>query len=221
MSTHEGICRLVCQLTGIPYKNVYLGKMNTEEWAIYKEAMERISSSKMYFDDGFAMTVPEIRSKIRKLMEKDITLIVIDQLEQVKGYEGQPTYIRYDNIAYDIKDFTKEFSVPIILNHQLNRGITDRKLKNPEPQLSDLNQAGEKPADQVWAIVHNKDERGKILQSKIKLLKNRNGAQIEFPVIFVGERMLFSNPTREEDFHAFYNNDNNHDTGGADPDWAK
>jgi len=225
MSTHEGICRLVCQLTGIPYKNVYQGKMDTGQWASYKEAMARISDSKMFFDDGFAMTVPEIRSKIRKLMEKDIRLIVIDQLEQVKGYEGQPTYIRYDNIAYEIKDFTKEFSVPIILNHQLNRGITDRKLKNPEPQLADLNQAGEKPADQVWAIVHNKDERGTILQSKVKLLKNRNGAQIEFPVIFVGERMLFSNPTREEDFHAFYNNDNKQGSnsgqdGGAEPSWA-
>ncbi len=203
MSTYETICRLICQLTGLPFKLVYQGKLNQKQWQEYNEARELIDNSKMYFDDSFGITIPELRSKIRKMMEKDIKLIVIDQLEQIKGYEGLPLYQQFDKIAYDIKNFTKEFNVPIILNHQLNRNITDRKLKNPEPQLSDLNQAGEKPADQVWVISHHKDEKGKILQSKIKVLKNRNGAQMEFAVIFVGERMLFSNPTREEDKQVF------------------
>lgn len=225
MSTHETICRLICQMTGLPFRKVFQGKLQSNEWADYEKALKRISESKMYFDDSFGITVPELRSKIRKLMEKDIKLIVIDQLEQIKGYEGMPTYLRYDTIAYDVKNFTKEFGVPIILNHQLNRGITDRKLKNPEPQLSDLNQAGEKPADQVWVISHRKDETGKILQSKIKVLKNRNGAQIEFAVVFVGDRMLFSNPIREEDKYVFHSSDNKHedsDSGdGDDPYWVQ
>ncbi len=195
MSTHESICRLICQLTGIPFRNVFQGKMTKQQWASYEESMQKISNSKIMFDDSSGITIPELRSKIRKLMEKDIKLIVIDQLEQIKGYEGNPTYIQYDKIAYDIKSFTKEFNVPIILNHQLNRGVTDRKLKNPEPELSDLNQAGEKPANQVWAIVHKKDEEGKIIKSKIKILKNRNGPKIDFPVTFIGERMLFVNAT--------------------------
>jgi len=219
MSTHETICRLICQLTGLKFKDVYQGKMNENEWKQYTEAMDRISRSKIYFDDGFGMTVPEIRSKIRKLMEKDIKLIVIDQLEQIKGYEGQPAYIQFDKIAYDIKNLTKEFDVPIILNHQLNRGITDRKLKSPEPQLSDLNQAGEKPANQVWVIAHNKDERGNILQSKIKVLKNRNGPKIEYAVIYVGERMLFANPVREEDKYAFQSG--GYDDDHTDPHWSR
>jgi len=226
MSTHETICRLVCQLTGIPFKDVYQGKMSDKEWVLYREAMEKISDSNIYFDDSFGITIAELRSKIRKLMEKDIKLVVIDQLEQIKGYVNQPVYIQYDKIAIDVKAFTKEFGIPIILNHQLNRNITDRKIKNPEIQLSDLNQAGEKPADQVWAIAHKKDERGKILKSKIKILKNRNGAQIEFAVVFVGERMLFSNPTREEEKHAFHYTDNtdhdDHDSqgDGDEPNWA-
>jgi replicative DNA helicase len=212
MSTHETICRLVSQLTGIPFKNVYQGKLGDTKngknlWDDYKEAMEQISDSRLYFDDGFGMTVPEIRSKIRKLVDKDIKLVVIDQLEQIRGHEGQPLYVQFDRIAYEIKDLTKEFNIPIFLNHQLNRSSTDRKLKNPELQLSDLNQAGEKPATQVWAIAHNKDDKGKIVQSKIKLLKNRNGPRLEFAVIFVGERILFSNPTREEDKYVFHSTD--------------
>lgn len=232
MSTHESVCRLICQLTGIPYKNVYQGKMSTEQWGDYENAMKKISSSPIYFDDGFGMGVPEMRSKIRKLMDKGIKLVVIDQLEQVKGYEGMPVHVQFDKIAYDIKNLTKEFNVPIILNHQLNRGIMDRKLHNPEPILSDLNQAGEKPANQVWVISHNKDpQTGKILQSKIKILKNRNGPRIEFAVIFVGDRMLFSNPTREEDKYVFHSKADDEDTrsyqdnvnalSDTEPFWAK
>jgi replicative DNA helicase len=197
---------------GIPFKKVYQGKLNGEEWKLYNDAKERISSSNIYFDDGFGMTVPEIRSKIRKLVEKGIKLVVIDQLEQIKGYEGMPVYVQFDKIAYDIKNLTKEFNVPIILNHQLNRNVMDRKLHNPEPILSDLNQAGEKPANQVWVISHNKDERGNILQSKIKVLKNRNGPRVEFAVIYVGDRMLFSNPTREEYKYVFHSKSDDEDT---------
>ena len=39
MSTHETICRLICQLTGIPFKNVYQGKMKADQWKIYKEIL--------------------------------------------------------------------------------------------------------------------------------------------------------------------------------------
>ena len=212
MSTHESVCRLICQLTGIPFKNIYRGSMNPAEWKDYYEAKDRIAGSKMYFDDGFGMTVPEIRSKIRKLVDKKVELIVIDQLEQIKGYEGMPMYMQFDRIAYDIKDMTLEFNIPIILNHQLNRNIMDRKLKNPEPILSDLNQAGEKPANQVWVILHNKDQQtGKILNSKVKVLKNRNGPTLEFAVIYVGNRMLFSEPTKEEERIVFHGGDDGHD----------
>ena len=175
------------------------------------------------------MTVPEMRSKIRKLMEKDIKLVVIDQLEQVRGYEGMAVHVQFDKLAYDIKNLTKEFNIPIILNHQLNRNVMERKLHNPEPILSDLNQAGEKPANQVWVISHNKDiNTGKILQSKVKVLKNRNGPRIEFAVIFVGDRMLFSNPATEEERYVFHSKEDDDDTrsyqtaiNNTEPFWAK
>jgi|WetSurSiteA1Bulk_404760.scaffolds.fasta_scaffold00445_3 replicative DNA helicase len=205
MSTHESICRLICQLTGIPFRKIFHGKLNPDEWKSYVEAKKKISDSKIYFDDGFGMTVPEIRSKVRKLVEKDIKLIVIDQLEQIKGYDGMPVYVKYDNNAYDIKNMAKEFEIPIVLNHQLNRSVTDRKLKNPEPMMSDLNQAGEKPADQVWIISHQRNEQDVITKTKIKIAKNRNGPRIDFRVIFLGDRMLFSNPEKEEDKKLFYN----------------
>lgn len=209
MSTTETICRLICQLTGLRFKDVYQGNLTVDEWKLYRKAVEQISDSKLYFDDGYGLTVPELRSKIRKLMDKDLSLVVVDQLEQIRGYEGLQTHLQFDKIAYDIKNMTLEFNVPIILNHQLNRGVTDRRLKNPEPILSDLNQAGEKPANQVWAITHHKDDvSGQIVESKIKILKNRNGPRFDFPVLFLGERLLFVSPTREEDSRSYEHRNN-------------
>jgi replicative DNA helicase len=219
MSTHETVCRLICQLTGIPFKNIYQGKLSDAQWKEYHEAMARISDSKLYFDDGFGMTVREIRAKMRKLMEKDIVLVGIDQLEQVKGYDSLPPYLQFDKNAYDIKNLTKEFDIPIILNHQIKiRGGKDKNTRDAEPELADLNQAGEKPADQVWAISHLKDEKGKILRSKIILLKNRNGPKISFGVSFVGDRMLFSNPLRPEDREPFTTIGSSNTGNGENPD---
>jgi hypothetical protein len=74
--------------------------------------------------------------------------------------------------------------------------------------------------------MHNRDEHKKIMQSKVSLLKNRNGPKIEFAVIFVGDRMLFSNPTREEEKYVFHSGDEDNgilDTSGkgSEPYWVE
>lgn len=224
MSTLECVCRLITQLTGIPYLNVYQGRMSKSQWSLYQDAADRISKSGLKFDDSTALTVPEMRSKVRKFTDKGLDLIVVDQLENVRGYDSLNESIRLNKIAYELRDTAKDFGVPVLLNHQLNRSSTDRKLKDPEPQLSDLNQAGEKPANQVWFIAHRKDEKGKILQSKIKMMKNRNGIKIDVPVMFVGERMLFSNVAHDSDRQSFADDfqNGNHfdDSSDSDAPWG-
>lgn len=209
MSTYETISRLICQLTGLNFRQVYQGDLSDAQWDLQRKALDSISNSNIYFDDGFGMTVPEIRSKVRKLVDKGVKLVVIDQLEQIRGYDNLPPYVQFDKIAYDLKRLTLEFNIPILLNHQLNRNVTNRSLKNPEPQLADLNQAGEKPANQVWVITHKKDEKGNILKSKIKILKNRNGVRGDIPVVFLAERMLFGNPASPEEAQEWQQGDDN------------
>ena len=149
---------------------------------------------------------------------------MIDQLEMIHGYDNMPLYQKMDKNAYDVKEFTKEFGIPVILDHQLNRSSTDRKLKNVEYELSDLNQAGEKPANQVWFIKHQREGK-KIIKSKVSIAKNRNGATMDFPVVFHGERMLFSNPVRPEDQKVFTTEEEEYlgdpeDESDA-PEWAR
>jgi replicative DNA helicase len=196
--------------------------MSNEQWTEYEKASKMIKESSIRFDDSTGITIPEMRSKIRKHVDLGLALIVVDQLEQIRGHEGLPAYVQMDKNAYAVKDLGKEFDIPVAMAHQLNRGITDRKLKNPEPQMSDLNQAGEKPSNQIWIINHQRDEKGNILQSKIKIVKNRNGPRIEFPVMFLGERMLFGNPAHPDqtDSKGYNNNGNFDDDDNADLPWG-
>lgn len=220
MSIYDTVTRLVCQMTGIPFKKVSLGAMSAEEWKEYKHAVDKIASSKLYFDDSSNMGVSQIRSKIRKMsaIEKP-ALIVIDQLEQVAGYDKADTHDQLNKISYDIRGMAKDFNTPIILVHQLNRNVTNRMLKNPEVQLSDLNQAGEKAPNQVWAISHKRDSvTEKIIQSKIKVMKNRNGPTMEFAVTFFGEKFLFVTPALERDRTVFHNVGNTMNHQGGDDD---
>lgn len=222
MSTHETVCRLICQLTGIPFRNVYNGKMTEAQWKLYKEAQDRIINSGIMFDDTTAISVPQLRSKIRKVQERrKIDLIIVDQLEQVGGHAGEKPFIRLDNISYELKDLSKDENIPMILNHQFKvRSMADNKAKDRDPELSDLNQAGEKAMGQIWGISHMKDQTGKIIKSKIRMLKNRNGPTIEFPTVFLGDRFLFSNPVREEDKNVFHGRDH-FDDAHSEPDWAR
>lgn len=200
MSVRETIARLVCQITGLKFNDVLRGKLDDVEWVKYQTADGIIRNSKIFFDDSSSLTVPELRAKVRKYKEEhNIVAVVIDQLQQMKGYLNQPVYIQYDNICYDLKTIGKDFVVPILLCHQLKtRTGQDKKAKNADPDMASLNQAGERAATLIWAIVHKRDEEKKIIASKIVVLKNRNGPTQDFPIAFVGNRMLFSNAARTD-----------------------
>lgn len=202
MSTNETICRLISQITGIPFRKVWRGELSEDQWKEYKNAVDMINSSNMYFDDSSSPDVREIRSKVRKLAEKGLDMVVIDQLEQIYTPQNiSQISVKYDTITYAIKAMAKEFDLPIILNHQLNRASTSRQLKesDKEPNLSDLNQAGEKAPNQVWVIYHRRDEDREIIQSKIMVLKNRGGPIMDLNVSFIGNRFLFASKANKND----------------------
>ena len=56
--------------------------------------------------------------------------------------------------------------------------------------------------------VLNYEKGNTIPESKIKILKNRNGPRFDFPVLFLGERLLFVSSTREEDSRSYEHRNN-------------
>jgi len=196
MSINEVMSRLITQMTGLPYSMVYTGKgLTPKQWDEVYGALEIIKKSPLYFYDPSGISSNELRLQMRRLREeKGVDVFCVDQLEQINLPDSNdPEYVKINKITYELKDATKELNSTIFLAHQLKREVTDRKYKDAELILSDLSQAGEKAIHQAWAIQHDIFE-GKIIKSKIKVLKNRNNQKEDFGVQFVASRMLFTNP---------------------------
>lgn len=184
------------QLTG-RYMSAISGRTNVELRSgrvdIMKlgEQSNQIADLPIYIDDTPAITVMELRSKIKKLILKSgIKLVVIDYLQLMKSEAGNREQ-EVSKISQGLKAIAKEFKIPVIALSQLNRGVEDRGDK--KPRLSDLRESGaiEQDAD-IVCFIHRPAHYGMAsatingddISSKnvmvFDIAKNRNGACLSF-----------------------------------------
>jgi len=193
MSKREYVNRLISQISGIDTKRLDTG-IREDEYETYGNALKKIKSCGMLFDDSPYTTIPTLRAKIRKMVDLGVELIIIDQLEQIEVPGNQQEYIKLNYATYMIKAMAREFDVPILLIHQLKVRSENQKSKDSDPVMSDISQAGEKAVNMVIAIKHKKDDEGEIINSYIYILKNRDGRTGDvINLKFEGERVLFRN----------------------------
>lgn len=176
--------------TGISAIRIEKGELSPEEIGVYKKALEEISRLPISYDDSSELTLPLLRTKIRKAVADGAELIIIDQLEQVLiggNGDSQPEYIKINYIAYRIKAFAREMDTRIILIHQLNRKGEGSENRNKivDPVLSDLAQAGEKAPDVVMMIRTS-------YEPALFCVKNRQGPKGKQSINWEGYKMKFS-----------------------------
>jgi len=198
MSTEDIVFRLVCQHTGIPINRLRTGRLRDEERDAYEDSMKAISNSPMLIDDTPSLSIPQLRTKIRKMNEDGgVDVVFVDQLNLLSA--NLPYAKEFEKInwlSYRLKEISGEFEIPVVIAHQMNRGIESSKDQR-DPQLSDLEQAGEKATDKVITIRHKKD-RGIIISSDLYVLKHRNGSTGVASIKFVTSKVKFENiPTGE------------------------
>lgn len=206
-SAEEVVNKLVQSMTGIHSMRVEKGKLSQTELPAYSEAIQKIQEAPLIFDDSSEIVLAMLRTKIRKAVTAGAKVIIIDQLEQVHiGGSGdyQAEYLKINYIAYRIKAFAREMNVPIVLVHQMNRGIESEQSKGQkseerEPSLKDLAQAGEKPPNAVLMIRHKK--RGQVpYETWLYWVKNRDGRKGKIQVEWKPERISFSDMVGQSEF---------------------
>lgn len=195
MSTPDMVNRLISQYTAISATRLRKGNLNEADWEEVEKASEKISCAPIYFDDTPSLSIPEMRTKIRKMKEVGVDLVIIDQLNLMNAQMANAKEFEKINwLSYRLKEIAREFSVPIIVAHQMNRGIEQQpgtsRTPQRDPQLSDLEQAGEKATDMVIMIRHKK-ENNIITSSWLHVVKHRNGPTGVAQVVFLGNRVKF------------------------------
>ena len=177
------------------------GNITSDEWARLATATSLLSNCELYFDDTSNMTVPEMKSRIRRL--RDVDAVFVDYLQLMKsGQRIENRVQEVSEITRNLKLMAKELNVPVICLSQLSRANESRQDKRP--MLSDLRESGaiEQDADVVIGLYrdgyYNKESENPNLAEAI-VLKNRKGATGTVQLNWLPEYTSFSSVERRYD----------------------
>jgi len=203
MSKEELGFRFLSGLSRIDSRKLKVGKLADRDWPKLAEAADKLAKAKIFIDDRGGLTVMEIRSRCRRLMqsEKKLDLIVVDYLQLMQGTRGGKggDFSRereISEISRGLKELAKELKVPIVALSQLNRGVESRQDKRPN--LADLRESGaiEQDAD-IVCFIHREDYYDKETENKgiaeVIVAKNRSGETDTVRLAWLGQYTLFVN----------------------------
>jgi replicative DNA helicase len=202
MSKTEITMRLLSAEARVPLHHMRSGTMTDDDWARLARRMGEVAEAPLYIDDSPNLTMMEIRSKARRLRQRnDLKLIVIDYLQLMTGNKkAESRQQEVSELSRNLKLLAKELEVPVIAMSQLNRGAEQRTDK--KPQLSDLRESGsiEQDADMV-ILLHREDayekESPRAGEADFIVAKHRNGPTSTITVAFQGHysRFVDMNPS--------------------------
>lgn len=210
MSKEQLVMRLLSSVGRIDSQRIRTGKLRSEDWPKLTRAVGMLSEAPIYIDDTPAVSVLEMRAKVRRLAaQNDIGLIVVDYLQLMRGRTGIENRTQeISEISRSLKALAKEHHVPVIALSQLNRGLESRTDKRP--MMSDLRESGaiEQDADVICFIyrdeVYNKSEdnpeKG---TAEIIIGKQRNGPTGTARLTFIKEFTMFENMSSYDDPEEF------------------
>ena len=202
MSARQLVMRMLCtEATVEPQKNKE-GVIAPEDTNRLREVMEPMSRSGLYIDDTGGISVPEIRSKCRRLKaRRGLDMVVIDYLQLMQSGGGR----RSDSRTQEVSDMTRqlkllarELEVPVVLLAQLNRGPETRQ--DHTPMIADLRESGsiEQDADMVILLyrpaVYDETEDN---TSHAIIAKHRHGPTGTVLLAWQGEYTRFMNLAQE------------------------
>ena len=204
MTAAEIAMRLLSAEAKVSIGHMRGGTVSKFDWDAISRTMPRVMGAPIVIDDSPNMTMPEIRSKSRRIQkEHGLGLIVIDYLQlMTSGKRVENRQVEVSEFSRQMKLLAKELQVPIVAISQLNRGSEQRTDKTP--QLSDLRESGsiEQDADMVMLLhrpdMHGVAESERPGEADIILAKNRSGpAGVKVAVTFQGHYSRFTPMARE------------------------
>lgn len=202
MSQTQLVKRLLVSETGLSADKIKGAEKfkDPQDWNQLNERLEKLSKAPLWIDDTPSLTISDLRSKARRLVQSQgVKMIIIDYLQLMVG----PSELRgmreqeVSAISRSLKSIAKELNVPIMALSQLNRSVEIRG-GNKRPQLSDLRESGaiEQDADIVMFIhrpefVGTADDKSYPGQTQLIIAKHRNGEVTDVEMRFISSEVKF------------------------------
>lgn len=201
MSKEQLATRLMAMDSTVDSQAIRTGQLVDSDWDKLIDSTYRVGSMPMFIDDTPGITIPELRSKCRKLKQtQNIGLIIIDYLQLMNGTgRSESRQQEISEISRSLKKLARELDVPVIALSQLNRAVDSRE--DHKPVMSDLRESGaiEQDADVIMFIYrddyYNK-ESTKPGIADIIVAKQRNGSTGPVELVWLGKYTKFGNKER-------------------------
>jgi replicative DNA helicase len=196
MSRNEITMRLLSAEARVPLHAMRTGQLGEDDWTRLARRMSEVVDAPLFIDDSPNMSMMEIRSKCRRLKQRnDLRLVVVDYLQLMsspKRVENRQQEV--SELSRSLKLLAKELQVPVVALAQLNRGPELRTDKRP--LLADLRESGSIEQDSdVVILLHREDayerESPRAGEADLIVAKHRNGPTATVTVAFQGHYSRF------------------------------
>lgn len=208
--------RTLCAEGRASFNRIRNNRLHQDDYDRLNDGLERLSHVPMYIDDQPAITLLEIRAKIRWL-EKQLKTgaadvpatrlgaVGVDYMQLMEAELGirrrGSREQEVSSFSRGLKQLAKDLGVPILALSQLNRKVEDRQDKHPN--LSDLRESGaiEQDSDTIMFIYRENYYEPTVEDNKAEVIvaKQRNGPTATVKVAFEAEHMLFRDLNIDED----------------------
>ncbi len=202
MSNEQLAARVLSTEARVESNKLRSGEISADEWMRLAEATDRLTKCNLYFDDTSTITVPEIKSKIKRA--KDVDCIIIDYLGLMESAnkKKENRVQEVTEITRSLKMLAKDLKIPVVVCCQLSRGPEKNGKASNRPMLSDLRDSGsiEQDADIVMMLyregyykssAQNPDEID-LTQADVDVAKNRHGPTERIKLHWDAQYTLFS-----------------------------
>jgi replicative DNA helicase len=212
MSKEALLMRMLASHSRVDSHRLRTGFIPKEDREKLTFATESLMQARLFIDDTPAISVTEMRSKSRRLMQQEgrLDLVIVDYLQLMsavavggKRFENRTQEV--SAISRGLKAVAKELKVPVVALSQLSRAPESRG-GDHRPQLSDLRESGsiEQDADVVAFIfreeVYKKDDPDLDGLAEIIVAKQRNGPVGVVRLAFLHSCTRFENRAAESDY---------------------
>lgn len=172
--------RILASFAQMNLSSLFKGELEGQDLVNLITASNELSKYSLHIDDTAAISLIELKAKLRRLkMEEGLDLVVVDYLQLMTTGERIENRVQeISQISRGLKAIAKELDIPVLALSQLSRALEQRPDKRPK--LSDLRESGaiEQDADIVMFLyrdyVYNKETENPNL-AEVIVSKHRNG----------------------------------------------
>jgi len=207
MDTISVTHRDIASLTGLSFQKIRYGGYDDDTYLkITRAVMEEIPKQRVYILDRAPMTTAMIHEAALALqVRKGLSLVVVDYLGLLDDTSKDNQNMRLDSMTRNLKTIAKSLSVPVLVVHQLNRGVELRDKDNRRPRLSDLRESGhiEENADIVMFMYresyYDNESDSKITELILPKIRMGDEQNITIRVLFDEKYKRYVNLVRQEE----------------------